>query len=364
MGSSFSSVKIRHLSKSKIEKNNKKIKKDVRYLNPPYLIYMLSRFVLDFLWVLKIISINKKTPIKLIHSQDTGYAGLAAIIAKKLLGIPVIISSHGIRHKTLEPSLSGKLSKLLLKIEYTIDVFTAKRADCVITINNMAKKYYENLTKRKIECVPVPIKFTNFKFLEKDREAIRKEFGFSEKTKVIGYVGRLSPEKNLFTLLSSIITIPKDYDLKLMLVGAGPLENSLRNFVIENNIEDKVIFCGLRNDVRRILSALDIFVLPSYTEGLPLAMLEAMAASRAIICSNIAAHQELVDHNKESLLVDPNNQKEFKEAILLLCKNDLLREKLGNNAKLKASQFDEELIFPKILQLYQRLLEKEGSDSK
>jgi len=50
----------------------------------------------------------------------------------------------------------------------------------------------------------------------------------------------------------------------------------------------------------------------------------------------------------------------FKEAILVLCKNNSLREKLGNNAKLKASQFDEELIFPKILQLYQRLLEKEG----
>jgi len=189
---------------------------------------------------------------------------------------------------------------------------------------------------------------------------IRKEFGFSEKTKVIGYVGRLSPEKNLSTLLSSLITIPKDYDLKLMLVGAGPLENSLKNFVIDNNIEDKVIFCGLRNDVRQILSALDIFALPSYTEGLPLAMLEAMAAGRAIICSNIAAHQELVEHNKEALLVDPNNQKEFKEAILVLCKNDSLREKLGNNAKLKASQFDEELIFPKILQLYHRLLEKEG----
>ena len=322
MGSSFSSVTTRRLSKSEIDENNKKNEKDTRYLNPPYLIYMLSRFVLDFLWVLKIISINRKTPIKLIHSQDTGYAGLAAIIARKLLGIPVIISSHGIRHKTIEPSLSGKLGKLLLKIEYAIDIFTTKRADCVITINSMAKKYYEDLTKRKIDCIPVPIKFSNFKFLENDREIVRKEFGFSEKTKVIGYVGRLSPEKNLFTLLSSLTTIPIDYDLKLLLVGAGPSENSLRNFVINNNIEDRVIFCGLRNDVRQILCALDIFVLPSHTEGLPIAMLEAMAANRGIICSNIAAHQELVEHNKEALLVSPNNPKEFEEAILLLCKND------------------------------------------
>ena len=180
---------------------------------------------------------------------------------------------------------------------------------------------------------------------------------------MIGYVGRLSPEKNLLTLLSSLVTIPKHYDLKLVLVGAGQLENNLKDFVINNNIEDKVIFCGLRNDIRQILSALDIFVLPSHTEGLPIAMLEAMATSRAIICSNIAAHQELVEHNKEALLVDPNNHKEFKEAILLLCKNDSLRKKLGCNAKLKASQFDEELIFPKILQLYQKLLKKTG-DSK
>ncbi len=364
MGSSLFNVKTRRLSKSTIDENNKKNEKEARTLNPPYLIYMLSRFVLDFLWVLKIVSINRKTPIKLIHSQDTGYAGLAAIIAKKLLGIPVIITSHGIRHKTIEHSLSGKLGKLLLKIEFAIDIFTAKRADCVITINSTAKKYYEDLTKKRIDCIPVPIKFSNFQFLEKDREVIRKEFGFSARTKVIGYVGRLSPEKNLFTLLSSLTKIPKDYDLKLLLVGAGPLENGLRKFVIKNNIENRVIFCGVRNDVRRILSALDIFILPSLTEGLPIAMLEAMAANRGIICSNIMPHQELVEHNREALLVSPNNPNEFKDAILLLCKNNLFREKLGNNAKLKASEFDEELIFPKILQLYQKLLKKEAGDPK
>jgi len=63
--------------------------------------------------------------------------------------------------------LTKKLKWQILKIEYTIDVFTAKRADCVITVNSMIKKYYENLTKREIECIPVPIKFRNFKFLEK-----------------------------------------------------------------------------------------------------------------------------------------------------------------------------------------------------
>ncbi len=198
----------------------------------------------------------------------------------------------------------------------------------------------------------------NFEFSETNRESIRKEFNLEKKIKVIGFIGRFSLEKNLITLFNSFFEASKKNSLKLMLVGTGIDEPRLRKFVNEKNIEDKVIFCGFRHDISEILSAIDIFVLPSYTEGLSTALLEAMATSRAIICSKIPANLSLVEHNKEALLVDPYRPEELIEAIHLLCRNDSLREKLGNNAKIKAQQYDEEIVFPKILQLYKRIIAK------
>ena len=358
MGSHLGRVEIKKLSKFDIEEKKNKYQKKIYAKNFPYAIYMLSRFFLCFLWTLKIISIHRKTPIRLIHSQDSGYTGLASLFAGKILSIPVVISSHGIRHKTLESFLKSKFNKILLKVEKNIDLFTIKRADTVIAVNPATKKYYEKLTKKNIEYIPIPIKVKNYGFSEKNRELIRNEFGIEKKINVIGYVGRLSAEKNIATLLNSFATVVDNNLLKLVVVGTGPTELELRNLVKKNNIADKVIFCGSRNDVERIISAIDIFVLPSFSEGMPTAVLEAMAASRSIICSDIPAHQDLVEHNSDALIVDPNKQEQLTQAIQQLCLNNSLKEKLGNNARLKVAQYDEELIFPKVLELYQKIIDK------
>jgi len=334
--------------------------KKSKVLNPPYIIWMLSRFYLSLIWMLKILLINSKTPIKLIHAQDTGYAGLVAVLSGKILRIPVILTSHGIRHKSLESILKRKFNKLLLKIEYRLDIFTINNANCIIVLNPFDKNYFKRLTKKQIEYIPIPINVKNFEFSETNRDLIRKEFKIEKTSKVIGYVGRLSPEKNLLTLLNAFSQAVEKNTIKLMLVGTGIDESLLRRFVTEQNLQDSVIFCGFRNDIPRILSAIDIFVLPSYTEGLPTAMLEAMASSRAVICSKIPAHQNLVEHNKEALLVDPYKPEELTQAIELLYSDDSLRKNLGKYGKIKAEKFDEDIIFPMILAVYEKYWKNKG----
>jgi len=352
MGSGFIGVKIKHMSLSEPIKQKKKI----RVLYPPYIIYMFSRLLFSGLCILKIISLNFRTPIKVIHAQDTGYAGLAAVIAGKILKIPVMISTHGIRHKTLETKLKGKLMKIILKFEYDLDIFTIKKSDLVIALNPRVKEYFEKFVSKKIEFIPNSIKLENFEFSDKNREDIRKEFEIAPNTIAIGYVGRFAPEKNLFTLLTAFKEVEKTGScVKLILVGAGLQEPELREYVYKNGIKDKVIFSGTRNDVGRILSGFDIFVLPSLMEGLSTVLLEAMTCARPIICSDITANQELVRHNQEGILVDPKSPKELEEAIQLLSKNESLGVKLGLNAKKIASKYNEELIFPKILQQYHSL---------
>jgi len=133
-------------------------------------------------------------------------------------------------------------------------------------------------------------------------------------------------------------------------------KSKLKEEVSNKGIEDRVIFCGVRNDVGQILSCFDIFVLPSYAEGLSTALLEAMTCGRAIICSDIFANKELVIDKQEGILVNPDNLDQLEQAIQLLSNSESLRIKLGSNAKKRAGQYDEDVIFPKIMQLYNSLV--------
>ena len=357
IGSTFTGIKSEFLNKDELDQNKKDDGIKIRMLRIPHAIYMLSRLFFSLLYFLEIYSINKKSPIRLIHAQDTGYSALAAVMANKIMKIPVVLSSHGIRHKSLESILTGRFERILLKFEYKLDVFTIKNANSLIAINPDIKMYYEKIINRTVEFIPNPIKIKNFEFSSTARSFIRKEFGIDDQIKLVGYIGRLSPEKNLNTLLESFAKVIRDNSLvRLVIVGSGPQEFMLKDMVRKHNMEDKVIFCGLRNDISKILSALDIFVLPSYTEGLSSALLEAMSCGRAIICSNIPANRLLVVHNLEGLLIHPDNVMELSNAIQLLSIDDYLRLKLGNNAKIKANEYDEDIIFPKIVQHYSTII--------
>ena len=322
---------------------------------------MISRLFLSVMWIIKIFSINRRIPIKLIHAQDTGYAGLSALVLGKLLRIPIVVSSHGIRHKTIQSSIGGRLNKLLIRIEYALDTFIVKNVKNVTVVNSSIKNYYEQIIHNKVvDVIPIPIKLDEFKFSIVSIDKIRRELGIDKKAKVIGFVGRLSPEKNLLTLLVSFANLAQEDPLmKLVIVGSGPLESQLKDYISKREIRNKVIFCGTRNDIDKVLSSFDIFVLPSYTEGLSTALLEAMACRRAVICSDIPANHVLVKNNQEGLLVNPYNPKELQQAIKSLCNDEPLRDKLGHNASIKASEYDEDKVFNVILKYYDDIIIKE-----
>jgi len=363
MGSTFSGIQTKYLSKNYNEEKKKEENKKIRAVFPPWSIYMSSRLFLSLLWFMKILIINIKTPINLIHAQDTGYSGLAGIFAAKILGIPVVLSSHGIRHKTIEPKIRGIFSGILRNLEYKLDIFTIKNANSVIAVSPSVKNYYEKIIKKKLDVIPISIKTKDFEFSVKNRNSLRNELGIEKNAKVIGFVGRLSPEKNILTLLMAFNEAVKESPLTLILTGTGFSEPQLKEYVKNQKINDKVIFCGLRRDIPRILSAIDIFVLPSFTEGLPTALLEAMASGRAIICSNIPAHKPLIEHNKDGLFFDPHESEQLKQAILKLSSNNSLRETFGNNAKIKVMEYDEEKVYPKIMEHYTKLLNKKTKEN-
>ena len=117
-----------------------------------------------------------------------------------------------------------------------------------------------------------------------------------------------------------------------------------------------VIIPGFRRDVKRILASIDVFVLPSLSEGCPFSLLEAMAAEKAIIASDIPGIREIVQDGIEALLFEPNNVYLLLQALLRLYYDQELRQRLGNNAKRKALLYDSDVVLRKIIKIYENCL--------
>ena len=119
----------------------------------------------------------------------------------------------------------------------------------------------------------------------------------------------------LFTLTEDIRLFREKNKIRFLLAGDGPEEKRLKALAAEYGIEDKIIFLGFRDDIPLILSLLDIFVLPSLEEGLPRAVIEAMAAGVPVIATDIGGTRELVANEKTGYLVQPGDSHGLAAAI-------------------------------------------------
>ena len=139
----------------------------------------------------------------------------------------------------------------------------------------------------KVFILPNAIETKRFAFNAKARTMLRQDFGIEEDAFVVGHVGRFMMQKNHAGLLRIFRNLSQERaDAVLLLVGEGEQENSIRKLVCKQGMEDRVIFAGVRNDMDRIYSAIDVFCLPSYYEGFPVVVLEAQANGLPVVCSD------------------------------------------------------------------------------
>jgi glycosyltransferase involved in cell wall biosynthesis len=166
------------------------------------------------------------------------------------------------------------------------------------------------------------------------RGAARLEMGLMENEFAIGYLGRLVPGKGLRTLIEAMRLIVKKYpNGYLIIIGEGSLSDELVKQAQSTGIISNVIFTGFRADVPRILAAIDYFVLPSQSEGLPLSLLEAMAAGKPSVATPIGGVNELIIDYQTGIFVEPNDPYAIAQAIFTLLNDCNLSEKLIRQAR-------------------------------
>ncbi|MBM4049072.1 MAG: glycosyltransferase family 4 protein [Planctomycetes bacterium] len=150
---------------------------------------------------------------------------------------------------------------------------------------------------------------------------------------LIGFVGRLSTEKGVDVLIEAFALVRQHLpQARLILAGDGPERAALCKRASDMNLRDSVDFLGERDDVPAILAGLSVFVLPSRSEGLPMALLEAMAAGLPIVATAVGGVPEAIRDNDNGLLVCPNAPREMAAAIVGLAQDEALRERIGGQA--------------------------------
>jgi glycosyltransferase involved in cell wall biosynthesis len=172
----------------------------------------------------------------------------------------------------------------------------------------------------------------------------------------IGIVGRLVRQKGHPILFAAARAILEKYPgAKFVLVGDGPDRKQLEVLARELGITGSVYFAGFRDDVARVYAGLDLMVMPSLDEGLPMTLLEAMAAKRAVIASAVGAVPEVIEHGENGLLVEPGSADDLGQAMLLLLSDAPLRHRLAENARQSVSRFSSDRMARNYLDFYQRM---------
>jgi glycosyltransferase involved in cell wall biosynthesis len=180
----------------------------------------------------------------------------------------------------------------------------------------------------------------------------------SDSRPIVGTVGRLAEQKGLEHLLRAAQSVLARFPEALfVLVGEGPLRSSLETQTRQLGIERNVIFAGQRNDMPGVYASFDVFVLASLDEGMPMAMLEAMAAARPVVATRVGAVPRLVLPEQTGLLVDSGDPAGLAEAIERLLGDPPFRRELGVRARGHVAQFfSADVMAGKYVALYKKLL--------
>ena len=189
------------------------------------------------------------------------------------------------------------------------------------------------VTQSKASTVLNGIPVAQFKNSELLRQSARNELGIPVGSLVIGCVGRLVALKNHQLLLEQIPTLVRRHPaLYLVLAGDGPLADSLRSQAMALGVSERVIFLGAVSNVEAWLPAFDIFALPSRTEGLSIALLEACAAGLAVVATRVGGNPEIIKDGINGRLVEVDDALALSSVLEQLLAQPLLRQQFGANA--------------------------------
>ena len=274
---------------------------------------------------------------------------MGRMIAKKFK-VPCLYTAHGF-HFFKGCPLKNKL------IYKTIEKHFAKYTDVLVTIN---EEDYQSALKFKAKKVykinGIGVDLSTYKInKDLDKVKFKKSLGLEKDDFIITSIGELNENKNTYRLLECIKNIdnPK---VKYLICGRGPLQEKYEKYIKENNLQDRVKVLGYRKDIPDILTIADVYIMPSYREGLSKSMMEAMCCGAPIVCSKIRGNIDLVGGDGiGGYMCNPSSTEEFTEAILKVLNNTEEVKDFTKRNKEFIKNFDIKVVLKQMEEIYKEM---------
>lgn len=309
--------------------------------------------VLRSRYLSKVQNLYFKERFDIVHSYGGTGGFYGRLLKKHEPSIKSVHTIHGINYINKERFFEKNISK-------TIEQYLVQFTDMTIceSLNEMKIAFKHKIANPKRTIVVNPgVDIQKFSSNSSNFELLN-ELGLSPRDFIIGNVSSFESQKNQKLIIQASYYLSKKYpEMKFVLVGDGRYLKQMKSYARDSHLEDVVIFAGERENIVDFYSIFDIFVLPSFWQGVPSVLLEAMAAKVPIVCSNLTHHLEIINNNISAFTINPYEMEDLFHRIKVLYENPELRAKLSENAFEEVQNFSDSDHAKKIYKVYSEVME-------
>lgn len=308
----------------------------------------------DFAALFELYSFIRKNNIDIVHTHSSK-AGIVGRLAARLAKVKIIIHTvHGWSFNDHQNFIT-RYGYILL--ERVTACFSSK----LIIVSGFDKE--KGLRNRignnnQYSLVYYGIQLENFGVSGCNKNNIREELGLRSNDLTVGMISCLKPQKAPRDFIKLASLINKDISgVKFILIGDGILRSSVQDLINGYKLKNQVFLLGWRRDIPEIMSAIDIFVLTSLWEGLPICVLEAMASAKPVVATDTGGIREIISENNTGFMVNPGDINSMAEKLKLLLTSSKLRDEIGRKARDSlGSNFSLKVMVEKTQDLYGNLI--------
>ena len=259
----------------------------------------------------QIFEIIDNNEIDIIHTHDFR-SNIFGLYCAKRRGKPVVSTVHGWIANDYKGRIYTLIDKFILRFFNRVISVSKRTSGLVIK---------SGIKPSKNSIINNALKLENYIKNINDK-SFREEIGCSDATVIIINVGRLSPEKGQMDFLKAGREVVKqNTNIKFVIIGIGPDQEELENFVNDNNMKDVVYFAGFRKDMVSIYNSADLVVQSSYTEGMPNVIIEALAMQVPVIATDVGGTSEVVDDGRAGVLIQAGNVNQLSDEVVKFIEN-------------------------------------------
>lgn len=292
--------------------------------------------------------ILKRKPYEFIHCHSP-IGGVIGRLAGRAMKVKVIYTAHGFHFYQGAPVLNWL-------VFYPVEKWLSRYTDILITMNGQDyNRAVRKFRAKRVEYIHgVGIDSEKFSDQKVNIEQKKESIGLSHDAFVLLSVGELNKNKNHSVIIRALAQLG-NAKCQYVICGKGEKQAELKQLAKKMGVDCQVHFLGFRTDVSELYASADIFLFPSKREGLPVALMEAMASGLPAVASRIRGNVDLVLDEETGYLVDTDHVEDYAEKVKKLMDEPEIRINMGMKGRKRAQEFDKRIVCQEMKKIYQEL---------